>query len=161
MLMRSEHFLGMTQCRVVILYWRFGTTYRSHLQGHRVLILYRRFGTTYRPHLQGSRSPLLDPSSRALSGNPLPTFRDNVSVPSSRVKKSTSWPLQMGPIRCPETSVKDYNSPLIYTPDECRSQLVYFILSLSITDVMVGACGYRLSKRWSCRVRENDKRYIL
>jgi hypothetical protein len=29
------------------------------------------------------------------SGNPLPTFRDNVSVPSSTVKK----PLKMGPIQ--------------------------------------------------------------
>jgi hypothetical protein len=32
----------------------------------------------------------------ASNGNPLPTFRDNVSVPSSRVKKS-----------CLETSVND------------------------------------------------------
>jgi hypothetical protein len=32
-LMRSALFWGITQRRVVILYWRFGTTYRSHLQG--------------------------------------------------------------------------------------------------------------------------------
>jgi hypothetical protein len=60
----------------------------------------------------------------ASSGNPLPTFRDNISVPSSRVKKSKkTWtdPLKMGPIRCPETSVKDYHSTLCYTPEECRS----------------------------------------
>jgi hypothetical protein len=55
----------------------------------------------------------------ASSGNFLPTFRDNVSVPSSRVKKSR--PLKMGPIRCPETSVKDYHSTLRYTPEERRS----------------------------------------
>jgi hypothetical protein len=41
----------------------------------------------------------------ASSGNPLPTFRADVSVPSSTVKK-------MGPIRRPETSVTDYHSTL-------------------------------------------------
>jgi hypothetical protein len=58
----------------------------------------------------------------------LPTFRDNVSVPSSRVKipsrKETlssffvtgflsfleSWPVKMGPIRCLETSVNNYHT---------------------------------------------------
>jgi hypothetical protein len=34
----------------------------------------------------------------ALSGDPLPTFRDNVSVPSTRVK-FISLPLKMGPTR--------------------------------------------------------------
>ena len=52
----------------------------------------------------------------ASNGNPLPTFRGNVSVPSSRVKKS----LKMGPIRCPETSVNDYHSTLSNTPEERR-----------------------------------------
>jgi hypothetical protein len=48
------------------------------------------------------------------SGNPLRTFRENISVPSSRVKKSkkTSRYLKMGPIHCPETLVKDYHSTL-------------------------------------------------
>ena len=57
------------------------------------------------------------------SGNPLPTFRDNVSVPSSRIKKSKKQrgPLKMGPIRCPETSVKDYHSTLRNIPKERRS----------------------------------------
>jgi hypothetical protein len=50
----------------------------------------------------------------ASNGNPLPTFWDNVLVPSSRVKK-------MGPIRCPETSVKDYHSTLHNNPEECTS----------------------------------------
>jgi hypothetical protein len=35
----------------------------------------------------------------------------------------TSWALKMGPIRCPETSVKDYRSTLHYTPEERRSHL--------------------------------------
>ena len=52
----------------------------------RVVILYRRFGTMYRSHLQESRRPL-----------------------------------KMGPIGCPETSVKDYLSTLHNTPEERRS----------------------------------------
>jgi hypothetical protein len=32
----------------------------------------------------------------------------------------TSWSLKMGPIRCPETSVKDYHSTLRNIPEECR-----------------------------------------
>ena len=44
----------------------------------------------------------------ALSGSSVPTFRDNLSVPSSRVKKSSGqpigpWPLKIGPIGCLET----------------------------------------------------------
>jgi hypothetical protein len=50
----------------------------------------------------------------APSGNPLPMFQDNVSVPSSRVKKS-------GFLHCPETSVKDYHSTLHDIPEEGRS----------------------------------------
>jgi hypothetical protein len=62
-----------------------------------VVILYRRFGTTYRSHLQKSESP--------------------------RIKLSswTSWPLRMGPICCPETSVKSYHSTLRNIPEEHRS----------------------------------------
>jgi hypothetical protein len=52
----------------------------------------------------------------APSGNTLPTFRDNLSVPSSRVKKS----LNIGGIGCPETSVKDCHSMLRNVPEECR-----------------------------------------
>jgi hypothetical protein len=58
----------------------------------------------------------------ASSGNRLPTFRDNVSVPSSRSKKSRrKKPLKMGPIRCSETSVKECHSTLRYAPEERRS----------------------------------------
>jgi hypothetical protein len=48
----------------------------------------------------------------ASSGNPLPTFRDIVSIPYS------SWPLKMGPILCPETALKNYHSTLRNTPAE-------------------------------------------
>jgi hypothetical protein len=52
----------------------------------------------------------------ASSGNPLPTFRDSVSVPSSRVKKYSVF-LEMRPIGYPETSVKDYHSTLHNIPE--------------------------------------------
>jgi hypothetical protein len=42
--------------------------------------------------------------------NYLPTFRDNVSVPSSRVETLESRPLKMGPTRCTETSVNNYHT---------------------------------------------------
>ena len=50
----------------------------------------------------GSRS-----STQVSSGNSLPTFRDNLSVPYSRVKN-----LKMGPVGCPETSVRNYHYSL-------------------------------------------------
>ena len=64
------------------------------------------------------------------SGNHLLTFRDNVSVPSSRVKKSkqkekTPRPLKMGPIRCPKTSVKDNHSTLRNIPEERNLKCMY------------------------------------
>jgi hypothetical protein len=70
-------------------------------------ILYRRFGTAYRPHIQGFRSPksLLDFADVSgqhigpiLKGRKvqkvcwtLPTFRDSVSVLYSKVKKSKKF----------------------------------------------------------------------
>jgi hypothetical protein len=54
----------------------------------------------------------------ALSGTSLPTFRDSLSVPSSRVKNSITWPLKMGPIDCPETSVKKYHSKICNIPQK-------------------------------------------
>jgi hypothetical protein len=48
----------------------------------------------------------------APSGSSVPTFRDNVSVPSSRV---------MGPTRCSETSVQNYYSTLRDILEDSRS----------------------------------------
>ena len=45
-------------------------------------------------------------------GDFLPTFRDNLSVPSSGVKNS----LKMGRIVCPETSVRNYHYSLLNNP---------------------------------------------
>ena len=69
-------------------YWKYAVFWGIMLR--RVVIVYRRFGTTYRSHIQGSTS-------------------------------WTSWPLKMGPIRRPETSVKDYHSTLRNIPEERRS----------------------------------------
>jgi hypothetical protein len=48
------------------------------------------------------------------------TGRHSVTCRKS-VKSPDSWPLTMWPIRCPETSVKDYDSTLRNTPEERRS----------------------------------------
>jgi hypothetical protein len=53
----------------------------------------------------------------AYSGNSVPMFRDNLSVPSSRGKKI--WP-----IGCPETSVQSQHSALRNIPEERRSHVV-------------------------------------
>jgi hypothetical protein len=49
-----------------------------------------------------------------LSGNSLPTFRDNQSARPSRVKNYK----EMGPIGCPETPVQNYHSWLRNIPEE-------------------------------------------
>jgi hypothetical protein len=41
--------------------------------------------------------------------------------PPFRDSSWTSWPFKMGPIRCPETSIKDYHSTLRNVPEERRS----------------------------------------
>jgi hypothetical protein len=50
----------------------------------------------------------------ASCGNCLLTFRDNISVSSSRVKKS-----------CPETSVNNYHTTPRNIAEECRSHAVH------------------------------------
>jgi hypothetical protein len=78
----------------------------------------------------------------ASCGNCVPTFRDNVSIPSSRIKNFktswsfsswTSWPLRMGPIRCPENSVNYYHTTLRNIPEECRS---YVCIPCDVTSSM-------------------------
>jgi hypothetical protein len=62
--------------------------------------------------------------------NALQTFRNNLSVLSSKLKKSmknnlfsTSLPLKMGPLGCPETSVRHYHCTRCNNPEEHRSRL--------------------------------------
>ena len=63
----------------------------------------------------------------AYKGSFLPTFRDNLSVPSSKVKKSKknwiSLPSKMGPIGYPETSIINYHYTLCKIPKEGRCHL--------------------------------------
>jgi hypothetical protein len=78
------------------------------------------------------------------SGNFLPTFRGNLSVPSSGFKNPVqesqyfwilepwgwdqilvdSWTLSIGPIGCFETLVRNYHYSLRNNPIECSSQLL-------------------------------------
>ena len=59
----------------------------------------------------------------ASSGNSLPTFQDNLSVPSSR-PKNPSW---MEPIGCPETSIRNYLYSLRNSAEQHSS---HFCISL-------------------------------
>jgi hypothetical protein len=56
------------------------------------------------------------------SGNFLPTFRDNLSVPSLGFMLLDSWTPKMGPIGCPETSVRNYHYALRNNPAGRSSQ---------------------------------------
>jgi len=49
------------------------------------------------------------------------TFQDKLSVPSSGFK--ISWMLQMEPIGCPKTSVRDYHYSQRHNPEECSSHV--------------------------------------
>jgi hypothetical protein len=58
------------------------------------------------------------------SGNFVPTFRDNLLIPSSGFKNWTLlefWHLKMGSICYPKTSVRNYHHPLRNDPEERRS----------------------------------------
>jgi hypothetical protein len=83
---------------------------------------------TFRDNLSVPSPRVKKSKKKPPSGNSLLTFRNNVSVPCSRVKKSNktalfwiSWSFKMGPIRCPETSVKWYHSTLRNITEEHRS----------------------------------------
>jgi hypothetical protein len=91
----------------------------------------------------------------ALCGSSVPTFRDNLSVPSSMVRKSwTSRPLKMKPIGCPETSVQSYHSMLRNIPKERRSHIHRggslksrtLTDSTQFTDEVSGFCGARSTR---------------
>jgi hypothetical protein len=87
-------FWDITQCCVVIVYRRFGTTYRSHFHGSRV-----RVGKKEIQQPMNLRYRLLD------------FFLSYLD----------SWHMKMGPIRCPETSVNNCHTTLCIIPEEHRS----------------------------------------
>jgi len=61
------------------------------------------------------------------TANYVPTFRDNLSIPSLKQEIQdyswTSWPSNMGPIGCTETSVQNCHFTLRNTPEERRFHL--------------------------------------
>ena len=57
----------------------------------------------------------------ASSGNFLPTFRDNLLVPSSAVKKAR--PLRIEPVGRPRTWASNYHYLLHNSPEKCSSHL--------------------------------------
>jgi len=67
---------------------------------------------------------------------PLPTIRNNLSVPSSRVKQSEkyTWSLKMGPIGCPDTSVTTYYTLRNVTEEYRLSQYADSLKRRSSTD---------------------------
>jgi hypothetical protein len=79
----------------------------------------------------------------ASSGNSLPTFRGNLSVPSPLVKKPkwfrNPWTLNMGPIGIPETSVGSYHYWTCNNPEE-RSFFLSQIVHIS---------GHIQESRWA------------
>ena len=72
---------------------------------------------------------------KACSGNSLPTFRDKLSVPSSKTKK-----FYVGPIGCPETSVINYHCTLRNNPER-HSSLLMNVMSMSVSHSAVGVTG--------------------
>jgi hypothetical protein len=57
----------------------------------------------------------------AYSGNSLPTFRDNLWVPSSKVKKfKMNWTFKMGQMSCLEITLRNYHYKLRNIPEERR-----------------------------------------
>jgi hypothetical protein len=77
----------------------------------------------------------------ASCGNCLPTFRDNVSVPYSQVNfsYSNSWPVKIGPIRWPETSVNNCHTTPRNIPGERRSQRMVCLCSVRLSNVRIAS----------------------
>ena len=78
----------------------------------------------------------------AYSGNFLQKFRENLSVPSWRVKQSKQrakkeiyWLLKMGPRGCPETPVRMYHYMLRNTPKQCRFHVHFLPNSIDNNNV--------------------------
>jgi hypothetical protein len=76
------------------------------------------------PAVQENRT--LQGNYAACSGNSLPpfllqTYRSHIQ--GSRIQEH-SWPLKMGPIGCPETSVRNCHYTLRNMPEECSSPIL-------------------------------------
>jgi len=93
--------------------------------------MFQTVSTTLRIRLLNENCTLLGYYT-ASSGDFLPTFWDNLSVPSSGFKNQkipfvplwNSWTPRMGPIGCPETTVRNYHHLPRNNREECSSQLL-------------------------------------
>ena len=91
-----------------------------------------------------------------VNSNSLPTFQDNLFIPSSRVR-----PLKMGLIGCPETSVKNYHYSLRNNPEECSSCLLHV---RSLKSPIVITCFASCTHNIDCRGHVNTqlhRKYLL
>jgi hypothetical protein len=93
------------------------------------------FTTRIRPHKHSALGPEFLASNRtpvvisallkfyaAYYSSFVPTIRDNLSLPSSRISKSRK-PLKTGPSGCPEATVRNYHSTFDKIPKEGRFHL--------------------------------------
>ena len=106
--MRPSLFWDVTQRRLVVRYRRFGTAYRSH-------VLPSPFRVLRPPLTHGLASRFLWTSHR-----PHHSLYNCVSKCSGH-SSWTAWPLKVGPIGCPETSVTSHQSTLLNIREQRRS----------------------------------------
>ena len=107
--MRSALFRDFKQRRMAVYYRRFGTTYRSHLQGSmRNSILCSRLIYEYQFFIYATKkAPTISTRFGLIfSGNP-PTLWNQIL--NTELYQETAWPLETGPIGRPKTSISIKN----------------------------------------------------
>ena len=70
----------------------------------------------------------------------------------------------MGPIGCPETSVRSYHHTLRNSPEECRSLSVFFIFSSKKMKIVLNGCetwGLSLKEVHGLRVAGRKREEVL
>jgi hypothetical protein len=111
---QSNSFIwDISRSRVVILYRLFGTTYRAHLHGSRVRAMPWRWDRYVVPKRRQTIPLEYGPDTLSRNVGKQPS-KDGTDTLSRNVGKQ--FPLKMGPIRCPETSV---NNPVKMGPIRC------------------------------------------
>jgi len=86
--------------------------------------------------LLGCDAALIGSKLRNVSGQ-LPTFRDGLSVPYSRVSLLGLLTLKMGPVGCPKTSVYYTQSALRNIPEERRPNDIIITIIIIIIIVTI------------------------
>ena len=117
-------FLGIQVAKALGAYFLFGVFQHFETTGFRILEKIR-MNSGFRREV-GENSALLG-FYAASSGNFLPTFRDNLSILYSGVKNKK----KIGPVGCPETSLRNYHYSLLNDPEERSSQIRVQFLTFS------------------------------